>query len=75
MRSNHGYMRSGAGRDRGTETDGDGDSQKAIVGAGGKSFEMESMRGEIRKETDVVVSVEERKEGKKGNRQESWVDL
>ncbi|KAG4420104.1 hypothetical protein IFR04_006763 [Cadophora malorum] len=73
QRSNHGYLRSGNGIDvKGTETD--SDSQKGIISKD-KSFEMESM-GQIHKQTDVQVSVEERQDGhKKVGRQESWIDL
>lgn len=57
---------------KGTETD--NDSQKGIF-LKGKSFEMERM-GEIRKEVEVEVSIEERQDGhKKVSRQESWIDI
>ncbi|KAG4429185.1 hypothetical protein IFR05_015339 [Cadophora sp. M221] len=73
QRSNHGYLRSGNGIDvKGTETD--TESQKGIVSKG-KSFELESL-GQIHKQTEVQVSVEERPDGqKKVSRHESWIDV
>lgn len=72
-RSNHGYARKGNGVDvKGNQTD--TDSQKGIVSRKG-SFEMDSM-GQIQKQTEIRVSVEERSNGeKKVIRQESWMDL
>ncbi|KAL5330388.1 hypothetical protein ACEPPN_003915 [Leptodophora sp. 'Broadleaf-Isolate-01'] len=72
-RSNHGYLRSGNGIDvKGTETD--TDSQKGIISKG-KSFELQDM-GQIHKQTEVQVKVEERTDGEKSlSRQENWIDL
>jgi hypothetical protein len=69
QRSTHGYMRSGNGVDR-TGTDTDADSQKAII-ASDYNFEL----GQIRKQTDLEIKVEERCPEKKGSRQESWADV
>jgi hypothetical protein len=69
QRSTHGYMRSGNGVDR-AGTDTDADSQKAII-ASDNNFEL----GQIRKQTDLEVKVEERYPEKKGSRQESWADV
>jgi len=62
-------MRSGNGIDR-AGVDTDTDSQKAIV-ASEYNFEL----GQIRKQTDLEVTVEKRKPEKKGSRQETWADL
>lgn len=67
QRSTHGYMRSGNGVDR---ADTDADSQKAII-ASDYNFEL----GQIRKQTDVEVKVEESHPERKGSRQESWADV
>ncbi|CZR65782.1 related to integral membrane protein [Phialocephala subalpina] len=69
QRSTHGYMRSGNGVDR-AGTDTDADSQKAII-ASDYNFEL----GQIRKQTDVEVKVEESHPERKGSRQESWADV
>ena len=62
-------MRSGNGVDR-AGTDTDADSQKAIIAS---HYNLEL--GQIRKQTDLVVKVEERNPEKKGSRQESWADV
>jgi hypothetical protein len=69
QRSTHGYMRSGNGVDR-AGTDTDTDSQKAII-ASDYNFEL----GQIRKQTDLEVKVEERDPEMKGSRQEIWADV
>ena len=69
QRSTNGYMRSGNGVDR-AGTDTDADSQKAII-ASDYDFEL----GQIHKQTDLEVKVEERYPEKEGSRQESWADV
>jgi hypothetical protein len=69
-RSTHGYLRSGNGVDR-AGTDTDADSQRAII-ASDYSVEL----GQIRKQTDLEVKVEERGPGgEKGSRLESWANV
>jgi hypothetical protein len=69
-RSRTGYMRKGSGIDVDAETN-DSDSQRGIVSP--TEFEM-GKYGEIRKQTDVTVSVEDQRP-KNGDRKESWVDI
>ncbi|KAH8772371.1 hypothetical protein BGZ57DRAFT_895380 [Hyaloscypha finlandica] len=70
QRPTHGYLRSGNGVDR-AGTDTDADSQKAII-ASDYSVEL----GQIRKQTDLEVKVEERVPGgEKGSRLESWANV
>lgn len=71
QRSTHGYLRSGNGVDR-AGTDTDADSQKAIIAS---DYNVEL--GQIRKQTDLEVKVEDRVPGveKKDSRLESWADV
>jgi hypothetical protein len=69
QRSTHGYIRSASGVDR-AGTDTDADSQKAII-APDYNFEL----GQICKQTDLELKVEERYPEKKGSRQESWANV